>query len=135
MILAEVRTNLQVARERLIAGDTETAVQKIDRVLDELAPERLVTTDDAAQLLGIRSEYMVRLLCRTGFLDCRTEANRILVPVSEIDRVFDSRDLRDLRAVDNLHDASEEFGVPGGLSEEELCELSASRPGSVPWQS
>jgi len=41
---------------------------------------------------------------------------------------------RAIRAADKLHDASAAFGVAEGLSDEEMEQLSAARPGRLPWQ-
>lgn len=134
MIVAEMRSELQMARVRLIAGDAATAIHKIEKVLGELAPERLVTTSDATRLLGVRSEFIVRLLCREGVLKCRHDGDCTLVSLEEIDRMMDSPEVREIRELDRLHDASEAFSAPDGLTEEELADLSASQPGTLPWQ-
>jgi len=48
--------------------------------------------------------------------------------------VRDSERVRAIRAADKLHDVSAAFGVPEGLSDEEMEQLSAARPGRLPWQ-
>ena len=135
MKLDEARHGLRRARERVLAGDVETAVEQIDQVLEEIAPQRLLTTAEAAALLGVRFETIISIWCRTGFLDCVTDASDPLIPTTEVERVMDSPQVRSIRRSDQLHDASAELGSEEGLDDEELRDLAESRPGRLPWQS
>jgi len=76
----------------------------------------------------VRSINTVKLWHCNGFLSGVQRGNRTMIPLAEIERV------RAIRAADRLHDASSEFGVPEGLSNEEMQRLSAARPGRLPWQ-
>lgn len=134
MKLDTLRNDLTRAREHALAGDTATAVAEIDRALAELAPRRLLSPVEAAAALGIRSDLMVVLWCRSGFLACAATDGDPMVPVSEIERVLTSTDVQEMRALDRLHDLSSDLGGDDGMTEEELDILSASRPGRLPWQ-
>jgi hypothetical protein len=58
----------------------------------------------------------------------------MMIPLAEIERVQNDERIRAIRAADKLHDASSGFGVPEGLTDEEMRRLSAARPGRLPWQ-
>src|SRR5215211_1572232 len=90
MTLTELRNELQAVRERLRAGDTATAINQIDQVLGELTPERLVTTAEAADLLGVQSDFVVKLWCRHGDLKCVTDGDSWLVPLAEVEGFAES---------------------------------------------
>ena len=133
MKLAEIRDELRRAREHVLAGEAATAVAEIDRVLAELAPPRLVTPAEAAALLGVRSDLTVKLWCRKGSLQCETVDGCWMVPLSEVDRFADSDEVREVQALDRLHDLTAELGSDE-IDDEWLEDLSASRPGKLPWQ-
>ncbi len=133
MKLDRLRDGLKSAREHLLAGEATQAIAEIDRALEELAPPRLLTTTEAAQMLGVRSVNTVKLWCRNGALECCTLGNRVMVPLDEVERFKDDAQVRDIRASDQLHDASAELGSDD-LDDEWLRDLAASRPGRLPWQ-
>ena len=133
MKLAEIRDELRRAREHVLAGEAATAVAEIDRVLAELAPPRLVTPAEAAALLGVRSDLTVKLWCRKGSLQCETVDGCWMVPLGEVDRFADSDEVREVQALDRLHDLTAELGSDE-IDDEWLEDLSASRPGKLPWQ-
>lgn len=134
MKIGEVREGVRRAREGVLTGDTATAIDQLDRVLGELSPQHLLTSAEAAALLGVRSETIVRLWCRTGFLACVTQERGPLIPVSEVERVMESAEVRSIRRSDQLHDASAELGSEDGLDDDELLDLAAGRPGKLPWK-
>ena len=134
MSLTSVREELHRARERLVAGDTAAAADGIDRVLQELEPNQLLTPIQAAELLGIQSDFVVKLWCKRGFLTCEIGNGSFAIPLSEVERVRESDEVNARRIADQYHDASAELGGEDGLSDEELQILSESRPGTLPWQ-
>lgn len=105
----------------------------IDRALAVLTPELLLTPIEAANLLGIRSDFPVQLWCRNGTLTCVADNGCLMVPVAEVERVADSSQVREMRALDRLHDLTAELGSDH-LEDEWLADLAASRPGKLPWQ-
>ena len=133
MSIAELRTELERLRAQVETGDTDAAIRTIDEAIKELDGDRLLTTTEAASLLHIRSVNTLKLLCRRGDIPFVMRGNRMMVPMSEIERVQDSEVVRGIRASDRAHDALEWFGGDG-LTEEEMETLYASRPGPVPWE-
>ncbi len=133
MSITDLRQELRQARTDAAEGKTAEAVRRLDRALQELESERLLTTAEAADLLDVRSENVVKGWSRLGFIHGVTRDGRTLIPLSEIERVQDSDQVRAIRASDRAHDASD-FGTEDGLTDEQLRDLSASRPGTLPWQ-
>lgn len=135
MSIAELRTELEKLRAQVEAGERDEAIHTIDDALRELDGDHLLTTTEAASLLHIRSVNTLKLLCRRGDIGYVMRGNRMMIPVSEIERVQDSEPVRMIQALDKAHDEIEDFGGPDGLTEDEMEILHASRPGSLPWES
>jgi Helix-turn-helix domain len=129
-----LRKDLQTVIEQAEAGNTAEVVRTAQKALRELDGAWLLTTTEAAEALGVRSINTVKLWCRTGLLSSVQRGNRMMIPLAEIERVQNDERVRAIRAADKLHDASKDFGVPEGLTDEEMQRLSAARPGRLPWQ-
>ncbi len=133
-ITDQLRKDLRTVIEQAEAGNTGEVVRTAQEALRALDGDRLLTTTEAAEALGVRSINTVKLWQRNGFLSGVQRGNRTMIPLAEIERVRDDERVRAIRAADRLHDAGSEFGVPEGLSDEEMQRLSAARPGRLPWQ-
>jgi excisionase family DNA binding protein len=96
--------------------------------------ERLFTTTQAAQLLGIQSSNTIKNWVRSGYLHGVRRGSRTLIPASEIARIRDTDRVQRVRRTAQLLDASAALGGEDGMTEEMLRELSADRPGRLPWQ-
>lgn len=136
MSITELREELKALREIVRTGDREAAERKIEQALRELDADTLLTTTEAASLLGIRSVNTLKLLCRRGDIHFVTRGNRTMIPLSEVERVQDSDQLRGLRASDRAHDATASLGAPNdlGLTAEQMEDLEVARPGRLPWE-
>ena|SRR5579864_5098799 len=133
MSITELREDLEELRAYVRAGNTEAAERKIEQALKELDGTRLLTTTEAASLLNIRSVNTLKLLCRRGDISYVTHGNRMMIPLSEIERVQESEAVRGIRASDQMHDATDGLGSPDGLSAAQMDDLEAARPGRIPW--
>ena len=133
MTIGEVRRELEAIQASAKAGDLDQVVQHVDSALHALDGSRLLTTTEAAELLGIRSVNTLKLLVLRLGVPYARHGNRMMLPLSEIERLHESAEVRGIRASDRAHDAVAVLGGDG-LSQDELDALSQSRPGTVPWQ-
>ena len=115
-------------------GATDEALEKRTDMLRALDKDRLLTTRQAADLLGIRSVNTLKLLLHREQVPTIRRGNRTMVALGEIERLQDSERVRGIRASDAAHDATAGLGVPEGLSAAPLEDLEAARPGRLPWQ-
>lgn len=56
-----------------------------------------------------------------------------MIPFSEVERIADDAPLRAIKAADTLHDLAVALGNDEGLSDDEMEQLHAARPGRLPW--
>jgi hypothetical protein len=133
-MIAELRDELRSVRSLLTAGEIRAATLKLDEALQELETSRLLTTTEAAEILGIRSVNTLKALVRTEDIQTVMHGNRLMIPLSEVERIHDSARVRGIRAADLAHDVAEALGVPEGMTQDEMDVLSASRPGTPPWR-
>lgn len=94
----------------------------------------LLTTTEAAEVLGIRSVNTLKALLRIENVPTMKHGNRTMIPVSELVRLRSSERVRNLRAVDRLHDEIADLGTDQGMTSEQLTTLNTARPGSLPWK-
>jgi hypothetical protein len=133
-MIADLRDDLRTVRALLAAGDTAAAAQKLEDALQALDGQRLLTTTEAAEVLGIRSVNTLKALVRVEGIQTVLHGNRMMIPLSELERIRDSARVRGIRAADRAHDTAEALGAPDGLTQDEMDALSAGRPGAPPWQ-
>lgn len=120
---------LEAAADR---GDTAAVKAEAARLREYLRPERPLPASAVAAHLGVANPLMIELLVAHGDIRGVRRDGQYLVPLREVERVRDDPKIRYLRELDRLHDLTAGFGRR--MTEEEMAELSASRPGTYPWQ-
>jgi Helix-turn-helix domain len=132
MRIESLRRALADIVERARQGDTESVVSTAQQTLQALDAE-LVTTTQAAELLGIRSRNTVKALVKRFDLQYQKSGNRMMIPITELARIQDSSEVQAIREIDHLNDAVTGLDSDEPLSEDELEALRAGRPGREPW--
>ncbi len=132
MTITALRHELQQVRAYVANGERDKALDALDRALEDVRPDRLLTTTEAAELLGIRSVNTVKALVRRAGLAYERRGNRMLIPLRELGRIQDSALVRGIQESDRAHDAADWGG--DGLTAEQLEDLESARPGTLPWE-
>jgi excisionase family DNA binding protein len=129
--LADVLDHLQTT------GDLESA-RKVQRVLESLRQEArsatadLITTGEAARMLGLGSVNTIKRWVRDGSLEGFRRGGRIMVSRASVERLIDAPVVARERVVEReLVAAIEPFGPD--LTEGELP-TSAAWEGRTPWE-
>lgn len=130
----EIREHVAAARALLDAGDTEGAQRHLGMVANQLAPDRMLTTSEAAELLGIRSKNTIKAMARRGQIAATLVGTRYLIPVAEIARLQDAPVLHELRGIERDYDATAFPGSDDPVGDEEMASLRAGETGTLPWR-
>lgn len=134
MTIGDLRGELSQARRAAENGDLAQTVRQLDKVLEHIKPDHLLTSTEAAHMLGVRSPNTILGWCRTGYIRGVRRGGRTMIPVSEVERIQEGDQVRMMRALDELHNQTADLGSDDGLNEEELELLHQSRPGILPWE-
>ena len=131
------RVELERALAQLKAAQvTDThvraAVDTIEHMLSEAEARTLLTTAEAADALGVRSVNTIKYWVKTGYIHGVKRNGGAMIPRSEVDRIMDEDRVRQMRSAAELDEMASELGRP--MTDDEMRELSASRPGKLPWQ-
>lgn len=118
---------------RMILPDTPRARAVLERVQEELAPNHLLTTREAANFLGIRSVNTLKALLRAEHVPTVKVGTHTRVSRDELERVLDTRRMQAIRDADRAWDQVDEVFGSADLSQEEMDTLTRSRPGTLPW--
>lgn len=134
MTLTDLRHELEQAREYAREGAADRAIATIERALAQLDRGRLLTTTEAAAMLGVRSVNTLKALLRAERVPTVRRGNRTLVALGEVERLQQSPRLHTVRTLDRLHDETADLGGDRPLTRDELDDLEAGRPGVLPWR-
>lgn len=133
MAISDIRKELKAIQEEIQAGHPDEASLHAGRALELLDDSRLLTTTEAKDLLGIGSVNTLKVLVRKAGLVYKLHGNRMMIPLSELEKLQNSPLVRRVHALDRLHASTADLGGMEGLSQEELQELEEFRPGFPPW--
>jgi excisionase family DNA binding protein len=112
---------------------TPEAQAVFERVRDELAPDHLLTTREAADFLGIRSVNTLKALVRTAHIPTVKVGTHMRIARRDLERLQRDRRTQALQESDEMWDTVDDAFGAEGMAQEEMEALSATRPGSVPW--
>ncbi len=118
MTINDMRRDLEAIQASARAGDLEGVVQTVDRALHALDESRLLTTTEAADLLGIRSVNTLKLLVHRLDIPYTRHGSRMMLHLSDIERLQHRIEVEGIRASDHAHDASSSELGCDGLSQE-----------------
>lgn len=131
MDVSDLRQSLALVRDHLRSLEIQTALEELDRVIEALN-DRMLTTTEAARFLDVKSVNTLKALVQRAGLRVERHGNRMMIPISELERLQQSPLLTGIRESDRMHDGSSELGNDVGLSEDDLEALEDQRE-TVPW--
>ena len=83
--VTDLREDLERIRAAAQAGETARVIGLVERALQALDGSRLLTTTEAAELLGIRSVNTLKLLVLDAGVSYERRGNRMMIPVSSLE--------------------------------------------------
>jgi excisionase family DNA binding protein len=134
MVLADLRQELEAARAEAAQAKNARVVEKLDQILAGLDDEVLLTTREAAGLLGIGSVNTIKAMAHAGRIRSRKVGTHYRIPLSEVERLRHDATIHGLRASGRIHAEVAALGAPEGLTAQELEDLEETRPGTLPWE-
>ena len=88
--VTDLRKDLEHIRASAQAGDLNAVVRAVDHALQSLDGVRLLTTTEAAELLGTGSVNTLKALVTRYGIPYERHGNRIMLPVAEVERLRES---------------------------------------------
>ena len=119
-MLAELRDNLRKARTLAESSDMAGVLCTLDQMLADLDDTRLVTIDEAASLLGLRSAQALAVVMHHNGISLERQGDTFVTPLSEVVRLEGSDWVHDMRATDRLHDLADAFGADHEMTQDEM---------------
>ncbi len=87
MTINDMRRELEAIQASAKAGDLEGVVQTVDRALHTLEESRLLTTSEAADLLGIRSVNTLKLLVHRLNKPYARHGSRMMIRLADVEQI------------------------------------------------
>lgn len=134
MSVKDIRDHVTAAQELITAGDTAGAQRHLDLVARQLDPGRMLTTSEAAELLGIRSKNTIKAMARRGQIAAQRVGTRYLIPLAEVTRLQDAPVIHEVRAIERDYAAMAFPGSDAPMDADEMASLRAGETGTLPWQ-
>lgn len=131
--ITTIEQTLDEAEAAARNADLDTLKIKLTELRALVGPEHLLTTGEAALLLGVKSVNTVKALARTGKIPFRQEPGKQMrLSLAGVLGFKATREFRQLRVSEQIHDAT--AGLGSEVIPPEALADSAPAPGSVPWQ-
>jgi len=134
MVLTDLRQELDAVRAEAARANNTGVVEKLDRILAGLDDDILLTTREAAGLLGIGSVNTIKAMAHAGRIQSRKVGTHYRIPLSEVERLRHDTTIQGLQASSRIHAEIAALGSTEGLTAEELEDLEEARPGALPWE-
>ncbi len=125
-------STLTTAGAVLDAMDAAITRGEVARLRGLLWPERMLTTGEAGELLGIRSVNTIKAMISHSDLRGEKVGGRWLVPLSAVEEAAQLRKVQIVQAMERAMDELGDFGRE--MTEDEMEEMYAARPGTYPWE-
>jgi excisionase family DNA binding protein len=119
---------------RALLPETPQARAALDRLQRELHPDRLLTTREAADILGIRLVNTLKALLKAEKVPTVKVGTHTRVARRALERLRESRRLAAIQASDRQWDEVDAAFGSEGLTQEQMDALSETRPGTLPWK-
>lgn len=127
MIVRDVRDHIEAARRLIDEGDAAEAQKHLSVAARQLDPDTMLTTTEAADLLGIRSKNTIKAMARRGQIAAALRGNRYMIPMTEIIRLQDAPVIHDLHAIQRDYTRMAFPGSDDPVSDEEMVAMSSKR--------
>ena len=115
-------------------ADLDTLKIKLTELRALVGPEQLLTTGEAATLLGVKSVNTVKALARTGKIPFRqAPGKQMRLSLAGVLDFKATREFRQLKVSEQIHDATAMLG--GDVIPPDILADAAPAPESVPWRS
>lgn len=114
-------------------ADLTTLKAKLEQLRALVGPEQMLTTGEAAILLGVKSVNTVKALARTGKIPFRQEPGKQMrLSLAGVLDFKATRDFQQLKGSEQIHDETAVLG--SDVIPPEVLDDTAPTPGSVPWR-
>jgi len=114
-------------------ADLTTLKAKLEQLRALVGPEQMLTTGEAAILLGIKSVNTVKALARTGKISFRQEPGKQMrLSLAGVLDFKATRDFQQLKVSEQIHDETAVLG--SDVMPPAVLDATAPAPGSVPWR-
>jgi excisionase family DNA binding protein len=133
MTVSKKEANL-IEELRAMLPDTPEAQALVERVREAVHPDRLLTTREAADFLGVRSVNTLKALLIKEAVPTVKVGSHTRVAKRDLERLHNSRSLDAMRESDQKWDEIDEAFGSEGLTQSEMDALSDARPGTLPWK-
>jgi excisionase family DNA binding protein len=134
MIVRDVRDHIEAARKLIDEGDAAEAQRHLSIAARQLEPSTMLTTTEAADLLGIRSKNTIKAMARRGQIGAAIMGNRYMIPMAEIIRLQDEPVIHELHAIQRDYAHMAFPGSDDPVSDEEMESMREGHTGTLPWQ-
>jgi excisionase family DNA binding protein len=134
MIVREVRDHIEAARTLIAEGDTAEAQKHLALAARQLDPGAMLTTTEAAEMLGIRSKNTIKAMARRGQIAAAIVGTRYMIPMTEIIRLQDEPVIHELHTIQRDYARMAFPGSDDPISDEEMESMREGHAGTLPWQ-